>query len=304
MPARTNDFQQLVHRIYAQLNDDAVVTESALLQAHDGTRREVDILIEYRVADVPMRIAVECRDHRRSSDIQWIDSLLGKYRDLPVDRIIAVSKNGFSKSARRKASAHRIELRSLRSAMSADWPKELERVTPVSVLTGFEVLSVVFNSTPPLPGGIDPATAAVVDGSPTTVHALVRDLITYVRKALIPQQLHSYRSLAEMPKVLENTYELVLVDVTIVLADGTTYRVSSCEISARTHVRAEIVEPGQELLLGNVGVTIASHYVPELDELATVTITQTPGERFVRISEEVRKLTTGELTERTHETDS
>src|SRR5574337_1919054 len=82
MPARTNEFQQLVRRIYEQLVPaGATVTESAFLTERDSSSsREVDILVEFRLADTVIRLAVERRDRYRASDIEWIDQLIGKYR--------------------------------------------------------------------------------------------------------------------------------------------------------------------------------------------------------------------------------
>src|SRR5688572_759202 len=105
MPKRTNDFQKLIHYIYSQMvPEGATVTESALLRERSSlAKREVDILIEYEIAGTKLRIAVECRDRSRKDDIEWIDGLIGKYRDLEVDKVIAVSNSGFSSDAIEKA---------------------------------------------------------------------------------------------------------------------------------------------------------------------------------------------------------
>jgi hypothetical protein len=38
-------------------------------------------------------MAVECRDYTRQQNIQWVDQLIGKYKDLKVNKIIAVSSS-------------------------------------------------------------------------------------------------------------------------------------------------------------------------------------------------------------------
>ena len=56
-----------------------------------------------------IRIAVETRGRKRKDDIEWIDSLVGKYLDLNVQKIIAISYSGFSASAVAKARAKNID---------------------------------------------------------------------------------------------------------------------------------------------------------------------------------------------------
>jgi hypothetical protein len=88
MPKRTNDFQRLIAAIESQLAPlGAVVTESKLVkEIHSDTEREIDIAIESTVGQHAVMIGIECRDHSRPANIEWIDALIGKYRYIPVDR--------------------------------------------------------------------------------------------------------------------------------------------------------------------------------------------------------------------------
>lgn len=105
MPKRTNASEKLIAKIYDQLStpDEKVVESAILKERGNGAEREVDILLQKDIFGTPIRIAVECRGRTNKDDIQWIDGLIGKYRDLPIDKVIAVSKSGFSKSATEKA---------------------------------------------------------------------------------------------------------------------------------------------------------------------------------------------------------
>lgn len=128
MPKRSNEFQRLITRIYEQLAPlGGRVTESVLLPERNGGEREVDILMETPGVspDRPMRTAVECRDHRRLADKTWIDQIYGKYRDIEVDRIVAVSRTGFSRGAKRKAEQCRIQTMTLAEALERDWPTDV-----------------------------------------------------------------------------------------------------------------------------------------------------------------------------------
>jgi hypothetical protein len=131
MPKRSNDFQQLILLIERQLaQSGTTVEESAMLpDNHDGTMREVDILITTPIAGRELRIAIECRDSRRNADVPWIDYLIGRYATLPVDRCVAVSRRGFSKAALSKAKLHSIETLKLERATALSWPSVVHRVT-------------------------------------------------------------------------------------------------------------------------------------------------------------------------------
>ncbi len=129
MPRRTNPFQQLIAFIEQQLaQGGAKVTESASLTEYEGSsQREIDVLIEAEVNHHSVKIAIECRDHKDPQDKTWIDQLIGKYRDIDVSEVVAVSKSGFTKGALEKARATKVRTLTLEEALASDWPKELIR---------------------------------------------------------------------------------------------------------------------------------------------------------------------------------
>jgi len=130
MAKRSNLFQRIVHALYEALKPaGGTVTESAqVLEATSGAPREVDILAETAAYGTPVRIAVEVRGRAKTDDVQWIDALVGKYRDLNIDKVVAVSASGFSEAARRKAASARIQLLSATEAATHDWPAEFHRL--------------------------------------------------------------------------------------------------------------------------------------------------------------------------------
>jgi Restriction endonuclease len=132
MPRRTNDFQRLITLIEARLAPDAVVRESVLLRdTKTGQEREVDVLMETTSGIHAIRIAVECRDHARPATAEWIDQLQGKYRDLEVDKVIAVARAGFTAGARKKAEALGIGTLTLEEADTIDWPREIAQIDEI-----------------------------------------------------------------------------------------------------------------------------------------------------------------------------
>jgi len=125
MPQRSNDFQRLVALIEGQLaSDETAVTESKLVLDTAGIEREIDISIEGALGGHAVSIAVETRDRSRPADVTWIDDLVGKYRHLPIDKVVAVSRLGFTSNALSGAAAStapRIETLTLEEALETDW---------------------------------------------------------------------------------------------------------------------------------------------------------------------------------------
>jgi len=123
MAKRTNNFQQLIAYIYEKtIPVGATVTESGMVWDKDAeVLREVDVLIEHRIAGHTLKIAVECRDRSRKDTVEWIDGLIGKMESLDVNKIVAVSSRGFAETAVRKAKAKGIDTLTFEDAVEADW---------------------------------------------------------------------------------------------------------------------------------------------------------------------------------------
>lgn len=123
MPKRTNDFQELIKSVYDQIvPDGGKVTESEMVYDKDADAlREVDIIVEYRYAHHDFKIAIECRDRSRKDSVEWIDSLIGKAKSLSVNKVVAVSKEGFTETAIKKAKANDIDTLTLEEATDTDW---------------------------------------------------------------------------------------------------------------------------------------------------------------------------------------
>lgn len=123
MPKRTNAFQSLIRWIETELAPvGALVTESEeLIDLVTGERREVDVLVRAVVGQHKIALAIECRDHQRKADVTWIDNLIGKYKNLPVSSVIAVSRSGFTKNAQKKAEMNSIKTLTLELAHVTRW---------------------------------------------------------------------------------------------------------------------------------------------------------------------------------------
>jgi hypothetical protein len=141
-----------MHYIYDQMvPEGATVAESEFIKERDSdSEREVDILIEHEVAGTKLRIAVEFRDRSRRDSIEWVDNLIGKFRDLDVHKVIAVNRVGFSEEAVQKASANGIDTRTLEKALDTDWSKEFVKLGILKLTHRPYLVQVRIDTEPPL----------------------------------------------------------------------------------------------------------------------------------------------------------
>ena len=110
VPKRTNTFQAVVFAVKQHLAGDATVTQSEeLIDFISGDKREVDICIKAQVAGHPVVISLECRDHQRPQPVGWVEEMHSKHSRLPTDRLVLISRSGFTSTALAKAKSFGIE---------------------------------------------------------------------------------------------------------------------------------------------------------------------------------------------------
>lgn len=154
MSKQSNAFQKLIHHIHNKIeNNSARVTESASLlekNINEPVKREIDVLIEKEVNGTVGKIAVECRDRAAKDDIQWIDCLIGKYQNLDVHKVIAVSNSGFSKNAFLKAKANGIDLKTIEDAFQINFGDEFHKLGLLYISHIFKLKKFTMHFNPPL----------------------------------------------------------------------------------------------------------------------------------------------------------
>ncbi len=133
MPKRTNEFQDLITLIERALAPQgAKVTESAMVPGlTDDNPREIDVLIESMVGPYNLKIAVEAKDEIRRMDITKFESIIAKYSPtsgIKVDKVVVISRMGFSAQVEERATREGIELLTLSEAMVADWASRSHRL--------------------------------------------------------------------------------------------------------------------------------------------------------------------------------
>lgn len=101
MPKRSTPLQAIVRLVrehFAQ--PGAIVTESKMLRdAVLGIECEVDIVIEGEFDGEPMVISIEVIERSRPATLEWVRGMLRKHQDLPTNRLLLVSKSGFTRNA-------------------------------------------------------------------------------------------------------------------------------------------------------------------------------------------------------------
>ena len=154
VPKRTNKFQTLVALIERALAPQgAKITESAAVPAGKrGRTREIDVLIEGEFGPYTMKIAVEAKDERRKMDVTKFESIVGKYRSKTgcrVDRVVVISRRGFTQEVIDAAHEENISLLRLDRAMELDWSAE----TPQTLVFSIEPHVAAFEFPDEVPAG-------------------------------------------------------------------------------------------------------------------------------------------------------
>lgn len=124
MPQRSNPFQRLALLVHKALEPEWAVAESAMLtDSVTGQQREVDIVASKTVAGHEMVLSIECRDHGRAADVQWVEAAATKHAHLPTSKLVLWSRSGFTKQAVTKAAALKIDTVSQANATSPTWAR-------------------------------------------------------------------------------------------------------------------------------------------------------------------------------------
>lgn len=263
MPRRSNDFQQLVKLIHEAFSstDGTKVTESALIQEPNGTPREIDILVERTVSDIPIRLAVECRDRSRKSDVEWIDGLIGKFQNLKVDKIIAVCRSGFSTAASAKAEANKIELRTLSECLGTEWTSEFLRLGIAIFNFAPRILSVQITLDPPTvePISMDSTVEVASSGITTTT---LEQIVTACFQQNVAPRIKNYveneflaknPTLAELNKSWTITAPVNVNETCIVTVTGSRHKLASMtyEVEGKSHTE---ISPVRHFQYGTAAV--------------------------------------------------
>lgn len=135
MPRRTNEFQALVFTLTRQLQPlGARVIESGLLtDKTNGSPREVDIVVEVRSGPHLVLLCLECYSGQRPATVEWVERMHGKHQALNTNKLVLVSRRGFSRSAARTARSYGHEALKVCDAVSLDWKSCVDTIPHLGV---------------------------------------------------------------------------------------------------------------------------------------------------------------------------
>jgi hypothetical protein len=136
MPRRSNAFQQVVLLLHERLSGEASVTESKELpDTRTGNSREVDVVIEISAAGYPVVLSIECVDRTRPATVEWVEQMWAKHADLPTNKLVLISKSGFTQEAQSKARALEVTALALEEVATIDWTQIVGKLASVYVET-------------------------------------------------------------------------------------------------------------------------------------------------------------------------
>jgi len=111
MPKRTNAFQELIHLLYKELNNDLDI-ESSEMRTHNltGKLREVDTILKGRIPGVgEIIVGVECVSRGRKATQEWVEQIREKHNRLGIHKTVLVAERGFYKAAWELAEKYKMQ---------------------------------------------------------------------------------------------------------------------------------------------------------------------------------------------------
>jgi hypothetical protein len=119
---RKGEFLELlVSELEYAIDPGVTITSPDLVPGREsGNQREVDVTLRRRVGSTETLVMIECRDRSRPQNVEWIDALIGKAKDIRASTTVAVSRSGFTRAAQRRAVEEGIELRTVSAVAPAD----------------------------------------------------------------------------------------------------------------------------------------------------------------------------------------
>lgn len=115
-----------------------------------GIEREFDLYWEYELGGITYKTIIECKDYNSKIQLDKIDALIGKTRDLPDIRAVFATKKGYKSGAKQKAKHNKIDLLIVREQNDSDWQNVdgAPYIKKLVINTSALVPTVITNFTP------------------------------------------------------------------------------------------------------------------------------------------------------------
>ena len=291
MSKQTNAFQKLIYHIHSKIeNTGAKVVESASLiekNIVEPIAREIDVLIEKEVNGKIAKIAIECRDRSDKDDIQWIDCLIGKYKNLEVHKVIAVSNSGFSRAAFLKAKANEIELKTIDEALQINFSDEFHKLGLIFISQIFKLKTITISFNPLLKkkptsknfvfndgcavGNLDELTKFCYE------EGTMKKLIPYHKQNLL--KIFITRADVEKQMIIEHT---IPINELYIVSDGEKFYITSITFKLLGIPTIEEIDMKHRTYEGSL-ITEGTFDIKEMDKIYTTWIAQSPKNKDLEV---------------------
>ena len=179
MPRRSNSFQKLMLLLnHCAAGPSVTVSESKeMVDKATDTLREVDIVLTSHVGAIPVVVSIEVTDSGRAADITWVEQQIQKHGSLDTNKLVLVSRSGFTRSAMAKAKSCNVDALTIDEAREVDWPQAIQLLGDgffELVQFNFECLAVVGLEAVPRPIPLRTIVSLPYRDEPTDIGAMVR----------------------------------------------------------------------------------------------------------------------------------
>lgn len=150
LPRQSRELEILVAKIQRQLAPDAEVQHDVKLPGRISQReRQIDVLVRQPIGQYEMMIVLECKDHGRRVDVKGVEEFHGLLDDVGAHKGALVSPKGFSKAAKARAAAWKIDLYSPVDTDPHKWQAKVS-VPAICDFRGARI-ALGFNCSMPMP---------------------------------------------------------------------------------------------------------------------------------------------------------
>jgi len=135
------ELEQLVARIQQQLAPNSRVIHNTKLLGRETKRmRQIDVLVQDKVAQFHINIVIDCKDYKNPVDVKGVEEFYGLLDDVGAQKGVLVCPRGFTQTAKVRAEGLQIDLY---SPVDTDPHKWQVRVT-IPALCDFRSAAISF----------------------------------------------------------------------------------------------------------------------------------------------------------------
>jgi len=146
-------FEKVVQIVQESYRDhpNTEITHQYKIPNISGRKREIDILIETRVNNIEIKVAIECKDHSRKIEAKEIEAFHSKCLRIPeINKKLFVSRKGYAADAINAAKDFGVELlllENLSIESFKDW-LTIPMIRQIDVMREFVGLALEFTEEP------------------------------------------------------------------------------------------------------------------------------------------------------------